>query len=188
MCTIEELHVYLAKSPKFHNRARRHVAVTAYHEAGHAVATAIYGGRFDWVAVRPSLIDGRESNFMEDDELLGPFTYGRVFEENALRVFEIMSMGDKWTIHLLAGPLAEARFLNRQSRILGGDRTSLYEMVYKLASGMGIHAYVREMKHLMMAFLDSHCTQVKAVAEALIEKRRLTYREVRAIIRSAAPS
>ena len=192
--------------------APRYVAV---HEAGHAVVRIVSSPGpsvvFDYVEVRPrdSWIEpvadtrGRESR--RQGRVEGPGVYDPLgvyvpeiaSEENQPRKQETLDLlrrrMDAEVLICVAGVLAEARY--RKMSILGarlGGGADDYEHVERVARDFArdddeADRIVREGEKRCSGILTRHWAAVLGLADALLDRGRLTYEEAMAVIASVSP-
>jgi hypothetical protein len=165
---------------RFLKKARRELRRTAYHEAGHAVAAVVRRIDIEDVAVNPTL-----SGDLHEDlwDALGEVRGGPVFS-----CFEAEHVWADHLVYTLAGPAAEMRYaglarwpLDR----LDGDGKQVRQLL--AISRLDFRHTLNDYQTLALLLVDGHWHQVEAVAASLIERRFLTAREVRRVIRSARP-
>ncbi len=151
-------------------------AATAYHEAGHAVAARLLSVRFKEVTILPTKTS------------LGhvlPAAPPKWFEPDVARAnSRIRSQIENRTRVLLAGPAAEARFKGRHDWRSASDdiRQAVSLLDYVSRSNGEVEAYFALMRIQAGGLIEKHWDEVQGVAEALLERTRLTAKDVAKII------
>jgi hypothetical protein len=162
------------------------LAAAAYHEAGHAVASFLYGREFEGVS-----IDG-------GGEDPGSCTVTAAFEDVLSLVAEgwdtpsDLARVRNGLVTVLAGSSAEEYFLGEPAPS-EGDYDE--EMAEAMAETLATSGSATEAEYLDTAWEEAeHLWQrtdvwaaVQVVAEALLRDRRLTFEEVVSIVREASP-
>lgn len=163
-----------------HNRgaSRAPGRVVAVHEAGHAVAGYWLGRPFRYVTI----ISGNGSLGHVQSRSLGK----RFNPEINLtpRGREII---DSEVSVCFAGPIAEKRFTKRWNRA-GADadwRTAFNLASYIAGDEDELNAYLKWRTVVAEQLVTNRWNQIVAVAASLVERKRLTYAEVDAIIAPA---
>lgn len=155
---------------------------TAYHEAGHAVAALMVGRKFEYVTIEP-----------EEDSL------GHVLYEAYMEDFHpdwqddevIRPESEKIIITNLSGYAAEIIFCGEDSDPDGSasDLNTVMELAYYLCgSNEQIEAYVNGLLSKAKDILDNQSVVVERLTERLLQHKRLSYKEVRSIVRDARAS
>jgi hypothetical protein len=190
---------YREAAARFRRSAKRQLALTAYHEAGHAVAADSLRLPFAGVWVRPLSDTDDLAEVPGDDgldEALSEFTYGMVVTP-AIHPPAIYRLSKKVLIFTLAGPMAEFRFAGSKGRprIKGKDSTDVLKdasihicgNVANAEDWPKVQRCIERAKIRALELVDRRWPEIQAVARALIEKREfrfLTRRAVGKIIRA----
>ena len=154
--------------------------VTAYHEAGHAVAAIVHRIPFDKVTI------------VSTDEYLGGVfaqdpSWFRPDLNNA--DFRTRSFLERRVIGILAGPEAERRHTGRRGRVgAQGDYKNAVDLAsYITGSFAETEAYLRWLTIRAEGFVAYGLSwhSITMLAEALLERETVSSRAVRLIIRRA---
>ncbi len=154
---------------------KRSLAATAYHEAGHAVAARWQNVKFKEVSILP-----------RND------TSGHVTPTSPPRWFEPDVRSDERSHRrveaqarvMLAGVAAEARFKGRHDwRGASSDLGQAVFLLHYICGSNGeLEAYVKLIRIQARGLVEAHWNEVQAVAQALLDRERLTAAEVVEII------
>ena len=143
------------------------LAATAHHEAGHAFAAILRGMRFDHVAIETGDISSGHVRFLKP-------THG------VERMFHVQA------IVAMAGEAAQRRFNPRSVRRHHGDGDREGVANYALENGGGSQKVVSLMVKLWeqqaRELVENYWPQVQEIAAALLERRRLSEAECRAVL------
>jgi hypothetical protein len=175
------------------------LTVTAHHEAGHAVAACVLGVPIIRVHVIAQVLQTHDS--FGQTEFRKCVTSELCDEANRHKA-------EARIITSFAGPIAEGRFrgLIRSAQPSPSDRAAmngladlhisfwakslLIKNVVLLHSSPSVTrmraAYLRGLKARATSLVDNHWLAVQAVADALVEKRELTARQVKALVRKSS--
>lgn len=159
---------------------------TAYHEAGHAVAS--------WCLHVPI----RHVTIISDDTSAGHVQNHKMNRRTALNIEldDRFSLGrlraEKLVMVAMAGPLAQERYAPRSVRYWhgGGDRDAITELLIRYADtlpdgSLDCRAHGKLLKQWTRTLLENNWYLVEAVAAALLERRRLSGSETRDVILDA---
>ena len=155
------------------------LSVVAHHEAGHAVAAWYFGYPIDYVTIEPA--EDFACRCIASPVYGEGFTPETVVEpEQSARVLQAIDV-------CFAGHEAEAVFTGRQN--WAGSRRDR-QIAVDLASYLGgpseeIAALLKWRRIRTRGFVVTYTAEIDAVAEALLERTRLTGNEVRVAINSA---
>jgi ATP-dependent Zn protease len=154
---------------------------TAYHEAGHAVAALLVRRRFKYVTVEPG------------DDNLGHVLYrrwGESFDPDLNSDSRTERRIENAVFTAFAGHAAEAIFVGRGNWIGSGQdrQTAMYLASYICGNNEELNAYLNLVwiRTRMKLRQPHHWTQVKALAEALVVERKITYRRAKEIGQAAS--
>jgi ATP-dependent Zn protease len=158
---------------------------TAYHEAGHAVASLALGIRVRSASIVPnreSAIDGYVRsqkigrNTARNIEWADRFTRSRLQAEKRVMVW-------------MAGELAQRRFNPRSVRSYHAsmDREEIVDMLMRyarprLSEAIDVTSHYKLLKEWTAELLDENWILVEAVANALVKRRTLSGSEMRNIV------
>ena len=148
--------------------------VTAYHEAGHAIAHLTVDRGFKKVSIIPTK------------------EYEGICESTALRKYYPDDL-DRRTIQrtkkkifiLLSGAAAEDRFTGKKKglgRVITGDANKAMGLGRYLCGDKQLTAYLAYMWEVVNDNIDFSWEAVKKVAEALLEHGELTSKEVKILL------
>jgi hypothetical protein len=169
---------------------RRGLERVAHHEAGHAVACVWLGLPFRWVSIKPKGdSQGRVS---------GPSPLARLLEKHedgdALTPREWVRVENE-VVSFCAGSAAEAEYLRRNNLVSIENLAVLVEVGEPDRSmNVGIatrlhgddpdvaHAWLTYLRLRAVSLVRWHWTHVEHVAEALVNRRTLSAKDVRAVI------
>ena len=157
---------------------------TAYHEAGHAVASYAVGRKF----VRASIVESDEAAGSVLHTGLSESTWDRLESGNTSDL-RIRSLREKEIICAYAGIAAEEIvYESSEYERAESDRTTISNHVFKVASGeeeAGAYAEWLRIRTLNMLRKPEWLEALHAVANALLQCNTLSYRRTRRIIRDA---
>lgn len=159
-------------------RNARALALTAYHEAGHAVAGSLLGLGFRRVSIQPA------------DDSLGHVLFNQ-FNSRFQPDAELTPAGrDRLERHImcsLAGPIAEKKMRGRaNSAGASADYSAAVNMAsYIAGGGEATSAYITWLYLRTDGIITSNWYAVEAVATALLAQTTIRGPEVGAIIFSA---
>ena len=147
---------------------------TAYHEAGHAVASFVLHVRFDSVHIIPSLARYSLGRICKEPESIRP---------DRINQRELESR----VIVSLAGMAAEARYTGKANWKFGTDDFNFaFDVIAKLThlADEDLPSYIEYLWVRAQNLLrrPGHWQSVQAVAEALLRENELTYAEVCSIV------
>lgn len=170
----------MAVKPK---KATKREEATAYHEAGHAVVAAAVRYPFLSVTITPTA------------DALGHIqhpAWGDNIRPDITMDGNTKNLLEKAILTLLAGRWAEKRFAGRWNNV--GAASDFHEAVnlasYIYAGGKVLQTYINWMDARVEVMVDNRLNwaAIKALAAALLVKRRIGYREARKIIAEAEDS
>lgn len=152
-----------------------HVESTAYHEAGHAVASALFGIDFDTVHV-----------FTHSTKIGEHWYYGKVDGGDQSKRYDVLHVA----VDSLAGPIADARFR-------GCDKTEMFRNQFGEGDNDDVlHARKELAKQSEVSFAEAVAITeaivnrlwpaVEAIATALIERGTLQRDEVQKMFAATA--
>jgi ATP-dependent Zn protease len=168
----------------------------AYHEAGHAVINLIYGLPFRIVSLKTETESSFQIEKGKKVAVLLTYTIGTVFPEERLYSINKTLMSGildiKEALSLMGGPVAEIIFWGKyddEARI--GARQDIQAIAGCCRAAMSGSSKPEEWKELpdmeqsmitaitvgANRLLKDNWTSVEAIAEILIEKKELDYRE-----------
>jgi hypothetical protein len=178
----DEVHDFLVQKERFERKARRELRRTAYHEAGHAFFYVRNKSEFEWVGVRPFLPD--ESPWWAAEEM-DPFEFGRVHIDGRIREDDIRRQWHEQLTVTLAGPLAEAKHLQSSRPLIRGHDRVLIKLCLEGCWSNSPDRIFRDHVEFVRMIVDRHWPEIEAIASALIDRRFLTAKEVRRIVKVA---
>jgi hypothetical protein len=171
----DDIKAFLDFEAKINRVAGRQLGLTAYHEAGHAIAFRCRKIGFLWAAVRPL---SEDSQWLDDEELIGPGDLGRV--QGQPGGIDRFQLEHEWLDQLVityAGPVAEQRYAGTsRPTIRGGDRKFIEKCVNVCRHDPA--TVKRDGLALARALVNDHWAEIEAVAAALIDRRFLTSRDI----------
>jgi len=160
---------------KTRNRAANALRSTAFHEAGHVVASIWLQRPFKYVTIEPA---GDALGHMQG------WVPGKWFRPDMELTPRVRSLIDAEVSVLFAGGIAEKRHVGRSNR---HSTRSDYSALVDLALYVGgdertTNAYVKWRQFAAEALIDFHWSEVEQLANALLDQKRMTSTEVRAVL------
>ena len=152
---------------------------TAYHEAGHAVASWHLGIRVTSATIVP------EGTMLGSVSHADPLKGINIEYDNTPRATR---RGEKAALVCLSGPAAEARFLGRRSHPPADDHIVARDILDHFAgTPEELEAYINliAVRADDLMRLDHVWYAVTMLAEALLDRRTIAGKEVRAIVQQA---
>lgn len=155
--------------------ASRQLERTAYHEAGHAVIAAHVPERFRYVTITP---DGDALGHVKN------WAFSRRFQPDAHVSPRGREIIDNRVMTLFAGGIAEKRFSGRLNRVgAQSDHEQAVDLADYLSGNTACtEAYLKWRWVVAETAVEHHWADIERVAGALLERNRLTWREVRELI------
>ena len=147
----------------------------------HAYFHLRQGMPFEWVAVRPLK---PESPSWADDEM-GEGNYGQVYAGDPIPRDHFVRQWHDNLLITLGGPIAQARFTGASRLTLVGPDKALIQKCLIGSRARRPKQLYADYLGLTRSLVDRHWPEITAIAEALIERRVLDFREVRALVRRA---
>ncbi|GEJ56937.1 hypothetical protein [Anaeromyxobacter diazotrophicus] len=166
---------------------RKRLRHTAYHEAGHAVASFFLGCGNKYLTIVPDKEQGSIGHHV------GVPT-GKWFQPDVYSDGKHRNKVEARVMVLYAGAIAESLAQGRKPRLRSGSRSDSAAAAdlasYVVGSGEEWGAYLDWLFIRATGFLRSpfRWRAVEVVAEALLAKRTLKGREVRELIRGSLPA
>jgi Peptidase family M41 len=157
----------------------RRLTTTAYHEAGHAVMAVLLRQRLIEVSIIPDTRKGSSGHC----RLVKPrwFTPNLEDEDTPRR----RNIAESFAMVHMAGEMAERKFNGRTRRADSRfDRENASDLVVDLARGCSDcgRFYKAFLRHRTQDAIESCWYHVECVAAALLERSRLTHKEVKAVM------
>lgn len=178
-------------------RAHKKLTAVAYHEAGHAIAMLHFQLPFRLVSILPEgdslgrVIPGKpdDPGTMEffDDWLEGMDLYKQELVQEYVE--PLHQLYD--TLADMTGALAEKKVTGRYNYVgADSDHHNIADMALHWAGGAGAeaNAYVKWLQLRAQAFIDwdLRWLQIQRLAEALLERKELTFKEAYAVFVAAS--
>jgi ATP-dependent Zn protease len=160
---------------------RQDMNEVAYHEAGHAVIAWVLGRRFKYVTIIPELEDGS----------LGHVMYGNLsknFNPEIDEYDKTRRILEKEILLSFAGVLAGKKFKGRHNFVgARSDRDIAFDYAIRICNSNieETKKYVDWLWVRCRNMVDSNWEDIQTVARALMENKRLTYKEVGKVIRDS---
>lgn len=169
--------------PAEKSRASRELKAIAYHEAGHAVACCLMRRRFKYVAIEPT--EGAQGQVGGHHMSLGsrPGT-GSTNKSH--------SAAERMIVCLLAGHIAErAACKKRRPRGSEADFRAALDLAVRLMGSIEqAEAYLHSLYARTRQLIELQCNwrAVEALANVLLDRKRVGYRKARRIVAAAVGS
>lgn len=169
------------------NMARNNELATAYHEAGHAVVAFYLCIAFKYVTIIPGkgcFGHLKPKPLFRSSE--NPGVICRLFHDN--KYDRVRRKAEKNATVLMAGMEAQRRFRPSSVRSYHGtkDDTDVLDYLEYFAADKELWFWQKQLRAQAKNLIASHWPAVEAVAAALLERKRLTGDEVRAVIDAAS--